>query len=125
MKSINDFFIIISVLNDFSRNTIDPQPPHSNGHHYFAEYSSVELTCTAPDGLPQPAVWWEGPQGRILSVPTSSTESVLTLSRVLLEDAGVYTCRAENTVRKLSVPVHLVVTGTRLFFNRFNRRNSL
>lgn len=65
----------------------------------------------AQDGLPTPSVWWEGPQGRILSAPTTSTESVLILNRVLAEDAGIYTCRAENSVKKLSVPVHLVVTG--------------
>ena len=113
-------------LNDFSKTgAIDPPPPHSNGYHYFAEYSSVELTCIAPEGLPVPAVWWEGPNGRILTVPTRSESSVLSLSRVLAEDAGIYSCKAENSVRKLTVPVNVVVTGTTprsilFFLHNFN-----
>ena len=98
-------------LNDFTKTAIDPPPPLSNGHHYyFAEYSTAELTCIAPDGLPSPTIWWEGPSGQVLTSPSQTYDSVLYLTRVLNEDAGTYRCRAGNEARNVSIQVNLVVT---------------
>lgn len=108
------------VLNDFSVEAIDPPAPLSNGHHYFAEYSTAELTCIAPDGVPQPVVWWEGPQGHTLTVPAHTVESILILTRVLAEDAGQYTCWAMNSVRKVSTKTTVVVTSKRDHISAFS-----
>lgn len=102
----------VAFLHDFAKTAIDPPPPLSNGHHYyFAEYSTAELSCTAPDGLPPPTIWWEGPSGQVLTPPSEKTDSVLLLTRVLQEDAGTYRCRAGNIVRNVSIHVNLVVTS--------------
>lgn len=110
-------------LNEFVKAAIDPPPPLPNGYQYFAEYSTAELSCLAPDGLPSPLVWWEGPSGQILSPPSHTFNSVLTLTRVLNEDAGVYKCRAGNSVRNVSIQTNLIVTckflNQQLYLNAF------
>ena len=93
------------------KNAIDPPAMAANGQHYFAEYATAELTCMAPDGLPPPVVWWEGPTGRALTTPMNASESVLVLNRLLMEEAGHYRCWAENSFRKTSISVNLVITG--------------
>jgi PTK7 protein tyrosine kinase 7 len=110
-------------LNDFAKTAIDPPPPLSNGHHYyFAEYSTAELTCIAPDGLPPPTIWWEGPSGQVLTPPSPTADSsILLLNRVLNEDAGTYRCRAGNAARNVSIQVHLVVTCKYFFKYDGNR----
>lgn len=87
----------------------------TGGQYYFAEYSTAELTCIAPDGLPAPAVWWEGPSGHILTQVSQSTESVLILNRVLIQDTGVYRCLAGNGVRNVTTQVNLIVTSKYIY----------
>jgi len=103
---------VYAVLDDFKKSSILPTSTHSDGKLYFAEHATVELTCVVPDGLQSLSVWWEGPQGQQLTVPTTEAAvSVLMLLRIRPEDGGLYTCYSENTVRRQQIKTNLIVTS--------------
>ena len=55
------------------------------------EGGQAELACRA-EGSPAPVVRWTGPRG----VQAASTTSLLRLARLTRDQAGIYTCTAEN-----------------------------
>ncbi|CAG0908032.1 unnamed protein product, partial [Darwinula stevensoni] len=86
------------------------------------ERGEVEVLCKAPKGHPQPRVWWEDPQGRV--VPTGVVGGVrvqgtqLVVEQARKEMAGNYTCVAENLVGSSRFAVRLYVEEPPRFLER-------
>lgn len=72
----------------------------------MAPGDDVSLQCTA-EGNPTPQVSWEGPTG---SIP-SSTPGSLSLTNVLPDAEGEYTCVATNYIQTVSSKVRIIVTA--------------
>lgn len=75
----------------------------------------VTLDCVPPRGYPEPKVYW-AKDGRPISLPTNRIKLVpggsLRINDVRPNDAGRYTCIAENTIgTKESPPAILEVSG--------------
>ena len=71
---------------------------------------SVSFTCEA-DGRPQPTLTWSRQGGREALGPTVTVRGAeLFIARVRKEDAGVYTCRATNTLGSSQTETVLYVT---------------
>ena len=93
--------------------SILPRPVYADGNLYFGEYSSAELLCIAPDGLPSPMVWWSqrSTDGQRITEAAQSSVAILSFNRMTLEDAGSYVCCAENSARRDCVTAHLLITS--------------
>lgn len=104
-------FCLLDMGKMNATSSILPKPMHDNGNLYFGEYSSAELLCIAPDGLPPPSVWWESSDGLRLTEPTRSSVAILSFYRMRLEDAGSYFCCAENSARKETANANLLITS--------------
>ena len=85
------------------------EPRGKNPHLEVKKGQSLQLLC-AVDSLPLATLSWTL-QDRVLSWshPLGSTTLELTLPRVKAEDAGHYTCRAENRLGFLSRSLDLSV----------------
>ncbi|XP_018496101.1 inactive tyrosine-protein kinase 7 [Galendromus occidentalis] len=75
--------------------------------------SQARLLCLPPEGTPSPKWYWTFPNGSVVA-DTGRTrvnvESELQIDHVKLQDAGNYSCHAENIAAKRTLTVQLVVT---------------
>ena len=114
---------ILTVLEEFVASSVDPAPQRTaDGIHfyYFGEHSTVEVTCLAPEGLPWPLVWWQGPEGaEMLTDGSGAGQSILSMTRIRRQDAGVYRCLAQNAFGTRSIPVNITVTSISIRFYIF------
>ncbi|KAL4218919.1 Hemicentin-1 [Mactra antiquata] len=70
--------------------------------------SRLELQCTA-DGIPTPTIHWKRNDVAIESPPSVNGRSILIIRNVRAEDAGQYTCIAQNPASSVSVNTMVVV----------------
>lgn len=80
-----------------------------------------KLPCMAV-GAPTPDITWKVkgvefvPNDRVRQLPEGS----LFIKDVIRQDAGDYTCMAENSIAKDSITHKLIVLGNVIFFDHFN-----
>lgn len=103
--------VLFTDLHPLNSTAIIPQPEFEDGMYYMSEYSAMQITCVAPEGLPAPHVWWQGPDGRNMTYPYQSEVSVLTLTRIRFEDSGIFTCRTSHPLGSQSVSINVSVTS--------------
>ncbi|UYV74878.1 PTK7 [Cordylochernes scorpioides] len=89
--------IRLAYLREFAAEPFEPPAP-GNGTAVVAVEGRWEVTCLAPDGLPEPKVWWTDPGGRIVgdTGPLRVDGERLILEAARRNDSGPYTCVAEN-----------------------------
>jgi PTK7 protein tyrosine kinase 7 len=104
-------------LSELKDSSFEPQQS-SDRVVVVGERSEFEVTCVPPDGRPPPRVWWRGPQGRVVSDsgPTHVDETRLIIESARLEDAGNYSCEAENIAGSTTASIRLIVTSKLYFF---------
>ncbi|XDA83761.1 sialic acid-binding Ig-like lectin 10 isoform X6 [Ovis aries] len=101
------------------------EPGGESPHLEVQKGQSLRLLCTA-DSLPLATLSWTL-QDRVLSWshPLGSTALELALPRVKAEDAGRYTCRAENRLgflsRSLDLSVHYAPENLKVMVSKANR----
>ena len=71
------------------------------------EGEDISLECEV-GGDPGPVFTWTRESGEVME---RAREARLTIRRVMAEDEGVYTCRAENAVGAVEGSVSLIVHG--------------
>ena len=92
--------------------SIEPQLDHLM--YVAALGSQARLLCLPPDGMPPPKWYWTLPNGSVVSDSGRARvneESELQIDHVKLQDAGNYSCHAENIAAKRTLTVQLVVTS--------------
>lgn len=108
-------------IGDFDQET-SIEPPNSlssSSSSYDLTYvtrlgGKLRLLCLPPDGIPTPRWYWTRPGGHVVSDKGRlriNSNSELELDDIRLEDAGNYTCHAENLAGKRSLVVNLIVTS--------------
>ncbi|XP_022705480.1 tyrosine-protein kinase-like otk [Varroa jacobsoni] len=110
----------VAWIGDFDQET-SIEPPNSlssSSSSYDLTYvtrlgGKLRLLCLPPDGIPTPRWYWTRPGGHVVSDKGRlriNSNSELELDDIRLEDAGNYTCHAENLAGKRSLVVNLIVT---------------
>lgn len=71
------------------------------------------MSCLRPRGYPKPKVWWEDSKGKVVSdsgrIHVDDTRLVIESAR--LEDAGNYSCLAENLAGTKKAVIQLYVSS--------------
>ncbi|EDM09581.1 hemicentin 1 (predicted) [Rattus norvegicus] len=99
---------------------VPPRIQSTEVHYTVNENSQVVLPCVA-DGIPTPAIHWERDSvllANLLGKYTAQPYGELVLENVVLEDAGTYTCVANNAAGEdthtVTLTVHALPTFTEL-----------
>lgn len=90
------------------------EPPLPNQLAIVAEQQELQICCLEPPGLPAPKVYWKHPTGHIISdsglVRVQDNTLIIGQAR-LNEDAGNYTCVAENLAGETEMMVQIIVSS--------------
>lgn len=107
--------VFLAGIGDFEQETsIEPGPAGEELIYVAKLGGSLRLLCLPPDGVPQPRWYWTRPGGHVVSDEGRlrvNENSELQLDDVNLNDAGNYTCHAENLAGKRSIAVSIIVTS--------------
>lgn len=108
-------FTFLVGIGDFEPETsIEPTTTGEDLIYVAKVGGSLRLLCLVPDGVPQPKWYWTRPGHHVVSDNGRirvNENSELQLDGVTLDDAGNYTCHAENLAGTRSVTVSVVVTS--------------
>uniref|UniRef100_T1JEN9 Receptor protein-tyrosine kinase n=1 Tax=Strigamia maritima TaxID=126957 RepID=T1JEN9_STRMM len=101
----------IAVLDDMDGNTFEPAIT-PNQLTVIAANKDFEMTCIQPSGYPRPHMWWEDAHGKVISdtgrIRVEETRLLITMAKH--EDAGNYTCVAENLANKRQYHFQLYIS---------------
>jgi hypothetical protein len=112
LLSVNAISVDLQQLS--SNYSLDPQPLMPGYKLAVPENGMIEIFCERPVGLPTPRLWWEGPNGKVISSTQGTSTSpgdsgTIILQNVKSDQAGNYTCVAENLENVTRASFQLVV----------------
>ncbi|XP_076306056.1 inactive tyrosine-protein kinase 7-like isoform X2 [Tachypleus tridentatus] len=101
----------VAFLHDIKEDSFEP-PVKSGEKNVVPQNGMFEIACKHPAGHPKPRIWWEGPDGKVISdaghVRVDGTR--LIIHAVAVSDSGFYTCTAENIAGQKRYSVDLYVS---------------
>lgn len=109
MGSLTLFFVDIT---NFTSTSFEPTLRHDS-KQIVAEGSPFQLTCLEPDSLPPAKKWWLNDVGHTISDSGKvrvDDDGRLIIDSAQLENAGNYSCVAQNIAGKTEMSVELIVT---------------
>lgn len=102
----------VAYLQEMGPSTFEPQLEPS-GVVVVPQASQYEVTCIRPKGHPNPRIWWEDPNGHVISdngrIRADETLRLI-VEGVNVGDSGNYTCVAENEAGQKRLGLDLIVT---------------
>ncbi|XP_034939259.1 tyrosine-protein kinase-like otk [Chelonus insularis] len=101
----------IAYLHNLSDVSFEPLLPDQLA--VVGEDQELQISCLEPAGSPSPTVFWRNPRGHIISdsgsVRVQDNTLVITKARID-EDAGNYSCVAENLAGTSEIVVQVIVS---------------
>lgn len=83
------------------------------------------VSCTAPQGIPTPQVWWERNQERVPTAGRVYQEAEqLVFTSITEMDAGIYTCHAANKAGEKKQELSITVASRKLSEKGGRRRGA-
>lgn len=110
------FVLLTSDLQNLSVASFEPRLPEQLA--VVGEDQELQVSCLEPSGLPAPRVYWKDPRGHIISDagPVRVQDNTLIVGKARInEDAGNYTCVAENLAGETEMEVQVVVSSKSIY----------
>ncbi|XP_022240564.1 inactive tyrosine-protein kinase 7-like [Limulus polyphemus] len=104
-------YLRVAFLRDITEDSFEP-PVNPHEKTVVPRNGVFEIMCNHPVGHPKPRLWWEGPDGHVISdaghVRVDDTRLIIDV--VTMSDSGSYSCIAENLAGQKRYTIDLYVS---------------